>query len=403
MRASTVLLIGLLTVWMGVPLPAQAESPEPSPDIEVFVQEGCPHCAAAKIFLEDLRRERPALRMLMHDVGKDKAALARMKELSERFGVRSPGVPTFHLRGEVIVGYDTAGTTGRRIRALLDKPPAKSELDLPEGACPAEAPAPCGPAVAGRTAETEGIVLPFFGRVTVQQAGLPLFTFAIGLLDGFNPCAMWVLLFLLSLLVNLQDRFKMCVIAGTFVAVSGLAYFAFMAAWLNVFLLIGLSHATQLVLGGIAGVVGAINVKEFFAFGRGVSLAIPDAVKPGFYARIRRILQAENLAGALAGVVVLAVLVNIVELLCTAGFPAVYTQILALRRLPWWEYYGYLGLYNVAYMLDDGVMVTIAVATLGRRKLQEKEGRWLKLINGVVMLGLGVVLIVKPEWLAGWS
>ena len=98
--------------------------------------------------------------------------------------------------------------------------------------------------------------------------------------------------------------------------------------------------------------------------------------------------------------IVLAVLVNLVELLCTAGFPAVYTRILTLRELPAWQYYGYLALYNVAYVLDDGLMLTLAVATLSRRKLQERAGRWLKLVSGGVMLGLGVVLIARPAWLA---
>ena len=174
-----------------------------------------------------------------------------------------------------------------------------------------------------------------------------------------------------------------------------------MAAWLNIFLLIGLSRATQMVLGGIAGLVGLVNVKDFFALGKGASLTIPEAAKPGLYTQLRRVLEAENLSGALVGAIVLAVLVNTIELLCTAGFSAVYTQILTLRQLPWWEYYGYLGLYNVAYILDDSLMVTIAVVTLGRRKLQKKEGRWLKLISGVVMLSLGGILIAKPEWLTG--
>jgi hypothetical protein len=141
---------------------------------------------------------------------------------------------------------------------------------------------------------------------------------------------------------------------------------------------------------------------------------VPAAVRPNvsppincggdfgkMYARVRRILQAEHLPGALAGVIVLAVLVNTIELLCTAGLPAVYTRILTLHQLPWWAYYGYLGLYNVAYMLDDSMILILAVATLGRRKLQEKEGRWLKLLSGVVMLGLGTALIVQPAWLMG--
>lgn len=191
----------------------------------------------------------------------------------------------------------------------------------------------------------------------------------------------------------------MALIAGTFVLVSGLVYFAFMAAWLNMFLLIGLSRPVQIGLGGIALLVGAVNVKDFFALHRGISLSIPESAKPGLYIRIRRILQADNLAGALVGIVILAGLVNLVELLCTAGFPALYTQILTLQQMPSWQYYGYLGLYNLAYIFDDSLMVTIAVVTLSRRKLQERAGRWLKLTSGLVMAGLGAILLLQPKWL----
>jgi hypothetical protein len=290
----------------------------------------------------------------------------------------SVGVPTFLIGSELIVGFHSPDTTGAEIRARLDQR-RQAGTALPAA---------------------EGIKTAWFGELQAQDLGLPLFTIAVGLLDGFNPCAMWVLLFLLSLLVNLQDRRKMALIAGTFVLISGLIYFAFMAAWLNVFLLIGLSRGIQIALGGLALFVGAVNVKDFFALHRGISLSIPESAKPGFYARVRRILQAENLAGAMAGIAVLAGLVNMIELLCTAGFPALYTQILTMQQLPTWEYYGYLGLYNLAYILDDSVMVTIGVVTLSRKKLQERAGRWLKLTGGAVMLSLGLVLILKPEWLA---
>jgi len=383
-RASPVLVVGLLTAWLCAPLPAQAESPEPPPDIEVFVRAGCPHCEAAEIFLDELRKERPALRIQVHEIRDDPAARARLEGLARKLSVRGIGVPAFYLRGGLIIGYDSEETTGRRIRAVLDRPLSKAEAEL-------------------SPSDAEGIDVPFFGRVTVRQVGLPLFTVTIGLLDGFNPCSMWVLVFMISMLASLQDRPKMLLIAGTFVAVEGLAYFAFMAAWLNMFLIVGLSRATELALGGIAVLAGAINVKDFRAFGRGVSLGIPEAAKPELYERIRGILRAENLAAALVGTVILAVLVQVVELLCTAGFPALYTRILTMRHLEGWAYYGYLSLYNVAYMLDDVIVLAIGVITLSRRRLQEKEGRWLKLVSGVVMLGLGVVLIVKPEWLAGWN
>jgi hypothetical protein len=181
--------------------------------------------------------------------------------------------------------------------------------------------------------------------------------------------------------------------------VSGIAYFAFMAAWLNVFLFIGYSRVVQLARGSVALAVGAIHVKDFFPFKRGVSLSIPESAKPGLYRRMRGIVRAETLGAALAGAVGLAVLVNLVELLCTAGLPALYTQILSMQGLSNAQYYGYLLLYNVAYMFDDALIVSIAVATLHRMKLQERQGRWLKGLSGAVMLVLGAILLLRPDWL----
>jgi hypothetical protein len=216
----------------------------------------------------------------------------------------------------------------------------------------------------------------------------------MGLLDGFNPCSMWVLILMISLLAPMKNRMRMFAVAGAFVAVEGVAYLAFMAAWLNLFLLIGLSRASEIIIAAIAILAGAINLKDFWAYGWGVSLSIPEAAKPGIYARARGILQAENLRGAMIGAVALAVLVQIVEFLCTSGFPALYTRILTLRQLSGFSYYGYLLLYNAAYMLDDLIVLAIGIITLSQRRLQEKEGRWLKLISGVVMVGLGIYLII---------
>lgn len=368
-----ILYLFILLVLSGTTLQA-ADS---TPDIDVFVRAGCPHCEAAKIFLDELRREQPSLHIALHDIAEDPTARERLITLVQERGITTVGVPTFLVGTELIIGFQSSETTGAEIRAKLDRKALGATVN---------------PSV-------ESIETRWLGRLHVHDLGLPLFTVLIGLLDGFNPCAMWVLLFLLSLLVNLQDRRKMALIAGTFVIVSGLVYFAFMAAWLNMFLVVGVSRTVQIGLGAIALCMGTVNVKDFFAWRQGFSLSIPESAKPGLYARIRRILQAEQLAGALAGVVVLAGLVNTIELLCTAGFPALYTQILTMQQLPAWQYYGYLGLYNLAYILDDGLMVTIAVVTLSRRKLQEGAGRWLKLTSGLVMASLGIILLLSPEWL----
>ena len=251
----------------------------------------------------------------------------------------------------------------------------------------------------GVSEEDETITVPIFGSLNAGKLGLPLFTITIGLVDGFNPCAMWVLLFLLSILVNVKDRRKILLIAGTFVFISGLAYFVFMAAWLNVFLFIGYLRGIQVALGVLAIVVGTIHIKDFFAFKKGISLSIPESAKPGIYQRVRNIVTAENMTGALIGSMVLAVLVNIVELLCTAGLPALYTHILTMHKLPQWQNYAYLILSNVAYMFDDGLMVLVVTWTLSKSKLQETQGRWLKLISGLVIVILGSLMIFKPDWL----
>jgi hypothetical protein len=346
-------------------------------------------------------------------------------------------VPVLHVCNSIVVGFDTAETTGRRIEQFVDRwagdcqppqPPSKDKQDDERGNTQDDAatllsrppdepieqphadssPEPREqpddrPVVHGQIEPTmiDAPTLEIFnGRLDPQRLGMPLFTLAVGLIDGFNPCAMWVLLLLLSILVNLNDRWRILAIAGTFVCVSGAAYFAFMAAWLNVFQWIGYVRPVQVCLGLVAVVIGMIHVKDFFAFKRGLSLSIPEAAKPGIYDRMRRIVNADNLPAAIAGAFTLAVLVNVVELLCTAGLPAVYTSILSQQGFSAAGRYGYLLLYILAYMFDDALMVAGVVWTLSRLKLQETGGRWLKLVSGGVILLLGLTMLFKPEWLA---
>ncbi len=243
------------------------------------------------------------------------------------------------------------------------------------------------------------VAVPFFGQINVSDLGFPAFTIVIGLIDGFNPCAMWVLLFLLSILVNLRSRAKILAVAGTFVIISGLFYFACMAAWMNALMLVPFRRGAEIGLGVLAVVIGGVHVKDFFAKGKGISFSIPESAKPGIYGRVRQIVNAKSLVGAVLGASVLAITGNTIALTCTSGMPAMYVTALTSREYSTWGYYGYLGLYNLAYMFDDSLMVAAVVLTLGRHKLQEREGRWLKLISGTVILLFGLVMIFVPQWL----
>lgn len=354
----------------------------------VFARKGCERCSRAKAWLGSIADRYPAFTVSTSDIGHDGSARALLADLVRRHKIAAASVPVFSFGGRLEVGFDRAETTGRRLEAILDgwTCPCPARIDGSDDELSATPAAP--------------IELPLLGPVDPAMLGMPLFTVVVGLVDGFNPCAMWVLLLLLAVLVNVRDRMRMLAVAGTFVIVSGAAYLAFMAAWLNVFMWIGYLRPVQVFLGLAAMCIGFVHVKDFFAFQTGPTLSIPEAAKPHIYDRMRRIVTAENLPAALAAAFVLAVLVNIVELLCTAGLPALYTEILSQRRDGPATRYGYLSLYIAAYMLDDMIMVGIAIATLSRFKLQQSGGRWLKLLSGVVILCLGLLLLLRPEWLS---
>jgi len=392
----------LLAMLINFPGLATADGPKPvqasqqAVDIEVFVREGCPHCAKAEEFLQILQNEQPKLQINIRDIQKDPSALERLKAIASTQNVGAVRVPAFYLNKHLIIGYSDEATTGKLLRMELAQQPSKiTPSGGLSGSCEADDSLSCTAGNAATLSKPDDFDVTLLGqRISLEKVGLPLFTIAMGLLDGFNPCSMWVLILMISLLAPMQDRKRMLAVAGTFIAVEGIAYFLFMAAWLNLFLLIGLSRTSEIIIAGIAIVAGAINLKDFWAFGWGVSLSIPKSAKPGIYARIRGILQAENLPAAMLGTVMLAILVQIVEFLCTSGFPALFTRILTLQQTTGVGYYAYLLLYNAAYMLDDIIVLSIGVITLSQRRLQEKEGRWLKLLSGSVMVALGVYLLI---------
>jgi len=399
---------GRLLAALVLALLAFAATAQPSGHVDVYVfwAKGCPHCERELEFLKRLEATEPRVRVHALEVSGDGANRAALVAVAERLALADLSVPLTFVGDAHLIGYDRDATTGAELRRLIDHCAAH---DCPDTVGSVVRGFAGGNAMTGaanrpalrHAAVPREIALPLFGMVRTADLSLPMLTIVLGALDGFNPCAMWVLLFLLSMLVHLQDRRRMALIAGTFVLVSGVVYYAFMAAWLNFFLLIGFTAAVRWTLGVLALVIGAINVKDFLAFGSGITLSIPESAKPGLYARMRGIINAQALLPALAMVTVLAVLVNFIEALCTAGLPAIYTAVLTQQAVSPLAHYAYLGLYIVGYIADDALMVTVAVIALSNRKLSEGAGRWLKLVSGAVMLGLGVVLLLRPEWLAG--
>lgn len=349
--------------------------------LHFFWGEGCSHCARAKPFVADLAKRYPRLQVHDYEVFHNQGNLDLLLRMAEERGGKATGVPTFIVGERMFSGFSPE--TARELKEWV-------ELSIiREGGSGATSPS--GPA---------GILtIPFIGRVDTNALSLPFFTIVVAALDSFNPCAFFVLFFLLSLLIHAHSRSRIMLIGGIFVFFSGLVYFLFMAAWLNLFMLVG--HLTAITVGAgiLAIVVAAINIKDFFFFEQGVSLVMPEQAKPRLFERMRDIMRAGSLSAMIGSTIVLSAAANSYELLCTAGFPMVFTRVLTLHQLPTTTYYLYLVFYNLVYVVPLAIIVAIFTVTLGSRKLSEWQGRLLKLVSGSMMLCLGSVLLARPELL----
>ena len=390
MKALRTLLLTVMLLVSLAPASAMASvanTPAPEISIMLFRGEGCPHCAEEQKFLAELMKRYPEIAITDLEVWKNKVNAELFKAFAAKAGLKALSVPVTVIGNQVFMGFSesNARSIERLVKALHDSPPPIPPAD------PSANPAPYV-----EESPTK-VDVPLVGSLDASALSLPILTVVIGGLDSFNPCALFVLMFLLSLLVHARSRARMLIVGGTFVFFSGLVYFLFMAAWLNFFVIAGNIALITTIAGGVAVVAGAINVKDFFAFKQGVSLSIPEAAKPKLFERMRGLIKASSMASMLLGTVVLAAAANAYELLCTAGFPMVYTRVLTLHKLPWSTYYLYLVLYNVVYVIPLAVIVAIFVVSLGGRKLTETEGRLLKLLSGLMMGYLGVALIAKPD------
>lgn len=359
-----------------------------SVDLYFFWSQSCRHCQRARPDIERLAAALPWLRLHSLEVTRNRDNAMLYRRMAESLGQEAVSVPAFLFCGTMEVGYDDAGEIGRQLQRQLQQ--CHDGLVAGRGL-------PAPPAVAAPQRLLNGAGL---GGFDLQRLSLPLTTVIIAGLDAFNPCAFFVLLFLLSLLVHAGGRGRMLLVGGVFVAISGLVYFALMAAWLNVFLLAGHLSWVTVAAGAVAVLMALFNIKDFLLPGRGLSLSIAPDAKPRLYQRVRGLLRAENLGAMLAGTVVLAIAANSYELLCTAGFPMLYTRLLTMERLSGAVYYLYLAFYNLIYVLPLFVIVVLFTYFLGARKLQPREGRLLKLLSGMMMLGLGLLLLFAPEQLA---
>ncbi len=238
------------------------------------------------------------------------------------------------------------------------------------------------------------IHIPLIGTVNLTTLSIPLLTVVLAGLDSFNPCSFFVLIFLLNLLIYLQSRKRMLLVGGIFIFFSGLFYFLFMFVMFNTLLITASFVSILSVSVGLVAVgIGLLNMKDFFSLKKGPSLSIPEEKRSQIFQKIRKLIRSPSLVAMIGATIFLAISVNFYELLCTLGFPMIYTLRLAEANLPLAEYYLYLFFYNVVYVIPLFIILFVFTFTIGKMKLTELQGKKLKLISGIMIFSFGVLFL----------
>jgi len=350
-------------------------------EINFFYSAICPHCAKEEEFLKELKNQYPEIEIKEYEVISSQENQKILNEFYEKYQVPQKE------RGWVPVTF----TPTKYFIGFTEQIGAEIESCIKE-------------CLLGEKPTSQKIKIPILGEVDLSKMSLPVLTLTIGALDGLNPCAMWILLFLIALLINTRSRKRMWLIGGTFILASGIVYYLILTAWLNLFLAISYVNLTRILIGVFALGVGAWQIKTFIGY-RGVcpvtdgSSKLRDKIKNGLRVQAEKIAISPFTFAILGGVILLAFGVNLVEFFCSAGLPAIYTRILTLSQISTLSYYFYLLLYTFIFMLDDLIVFSLAVITLSRIGFTEKYNYWSTLIGGLLILALGILLIFKPELL----
>ncbi|HSW59801.1 MAG TPA: hypothetical protein VLJ60_03325 [bacterium] len=345
-----------------------------------FYSHRCPHCKKARPLVDAWEKKFSQIKFKRYEVTSNSENRELFEKVSKNLNISNPGVPTFTLGGSYVTGYEVG-----EHEELIEKMITEYLAGNPD-------------AVKNASSDTT-VDVPFLGKLDASLISLPSFTLIIGLLDGINPCAIWVLMFLLTLMVNTKSRKKLIITGTVFVVASGVVYFLFMTAWLNIFLFMGITETVTIILGVVAIIMGLINLKEFFFFKKGVSLMIPESAKPKLFKKMRSVMGTDNVILGLVGTIALAFFVNLIELGCTIGLPAIYTRVLSISDISTLQKYLYMALYNVYYVVPLALIVLLFVFTMGKYRFEERYAKILKVVSGILMLTLGIILVIKPELL----
>ncbi len=376
----SLIILGIVILFTGQQ-PAQSTTSEGF-EVHFFYAPGCSHCEAQKSFNIKLAKAYPLLNFIYHDISTSEGS-ALFSEMLANAGAENeyPETPVTIFSGLVFNGWESEETTGNQIEMALQQCLA--------GNCPEIA-----------TEEpSDETTLPIIGKITLSEYSLPSLAIILGLVDGFNPCAMWVLVYLISLIITLKDKKKIWLLVGSFVFASGVLYFLFMTAWLNAFLVIGYHRPLTIVIGLVALGAGILNIREFIKTKGAIVCEVGDEEsRKKTMTRIEKVVLSPLTLATIAGIVALAFVVNAIEFLCSAALPAIFTHVLSLSNLSTLRYYAYILLYDFFFMLTALIIFGSAAFAM-TSSLGDRFAKYCRPLGGTILLVLGVLLLFAPHLL----
>lgn len=370
----------------------------------VFKGDGCPHCKAEMDYLDTIKDKYTNLEIKEYEVWYDDDNASLLTKVESYFNIKRSGVPTTIIGNTVIQGYQNESSTGKKIERAINFYEENDYKDIVKEIKDGTATKNTKKPDKFQEEETKldketSVKASIVGNVNLKDVSLLTSAVILGSIDGFNPCAMWILLFLISALIGMKDRKRMWTLGLTFLITSGLVYMLIMLSWISIAVKITTVVWIRNIIAIIALIGAILNLKSFIKSKNSGCEIVDSKKRKNIFSKIKKFTSEKSLILAFFGIIGLAISVNLVELACSAGLPLIFTELLAINNVSGFIKFIYIGIYIIFFLIDDIIVFTISMYTMKATGISTKYGKYSHLIGGLIMLLIGLLLIIKPEWL----
>ena len=392
-----ILLWLILTITLLFPMAINAEEI----NLYLFHSQDCTHCQSERKWLESIKDKYDNLNIYEYEITRNSDNSALLDKVKERLSSTSNYVPYTVIGEQHWIGWNE-DNKAKITEAIENYDFSKRDIvNEVINNVDGEKIGNTEDSIENNDDKTE-FTVPVLGKIDAKKVSLPIMAMVIGFVDGFNPCAMWVLIFLISMLLGMKDKKKMWILGLTFLISSGLVYLLFMLAWLNIAVSLSSIRWIQLIISAVALIGAFVNLRSYFksVIKKDEGCEVVDNKKrKKLMERIKKYTREKSFLLAMLGVMALAFSVNLIELACSAGLPLIFTQVLALNNLNALQYGIYIFIYLLFFLIDDIVVFVIAMKTFELTGISTKYTKYSHLIGGLIMLIIGLLMIFKPSWL----